>query len=705
MTHSVPSPQETPGQVLLPNHKPERRVEDDHYRELFENAADVVYTHDLEGRMISINRAGERITGYAREEALEMNIFQMLDPESRERTLEVIRQHLGGGAQPAYEVTIITKDNCRVAMEIGTRLLFRRGLPFAVLGIARDITERKRGQQLERDRNHVLELVAGNEPLERVLAALCVLLERQCPAGLICSVFLLRDGRLELAAAPSLLPEQAQALEPTELEGVQRLALVRSKGDALLGAFLLIHQPGCQPGPGELATLETARRLAIVAIEQRHLADELAYQARHDALTGLPNRFDLQERLEAAVAEAQGGDRPLAVLFIDLDRFKQINDTLGHPVGDAVLQQVSRRLANRLEASAVLGRLGGDEFMVLLTQSPDHPYARKVAQELLDALKAPFEVEGYELYVSASIGISLYPLDGKDAATLQRNADSAMYRAKNRGANCFEFVTEGLGAAALERLEIENALRRAMEHGELQLNYQPQADMDGRLTGLEALLAWNHPKLGSIPPGQFIPVAEESGLIIPIGAWALAEACRQCVAWHEAGFPRVKVAVNVSATQFARTGFVETVSRALSASGLDPSLLELEITESVVMRNLEESASRMQRLRALGVSIAIDDFGTGYSSLGYLRDLPIDALKMDQMFLREVDSDPGAMPLLQAIVALAHGLRMSVIAEGVESQRQLDALRQVGCDRLQGYLIGEALPADEVLRLPREGLC
>jgi diguanylate cyclase (GGDEF)-like protein/PAS domain S-box-containing protein len=687
------------------NHKPERRVEDDHYRELFENAADVVYTHDLEGNIISINRAGERITGYPRGEALEMNIFQMMEPASRQTTLEVIRQHLGGGARPAYEVTIISKDNRRVAMEVGTRLLFRLGLPYAVLGIARDITERKRGQQLEQDRNRVLELLAGNEPLDRVLAALCGLLERQCPAGLICSIFLWRGGRLELAAAPSLPPEQAQALEPTELDGARRLAPIQSKSGAVLGAFLLIFQDGCEPGPDELAILETARRLAVVAIEQRHLADQLAHQARHDALTGLPNRLDLQERLEEAVAEAQRCDCPLAVLFIDLDRFKQINDTLGHPVGDVVLQEVSRRLANRLEASATLGRLGGDEFMVLLTSSPDQPYARKVAQELLDTLKAPFDVEGYELFVTASIGISLYPRDGRDAATLQRNADSAMYRAKNRGANSFEFVTEGLGAVALERLEIENALRRAVEHGEMQLNYQPQAEMDGRLTGLEALLVWNHPKLGSIPPAQFIPVAEESGLIIPIGAWALAEACRQCVVWHGAGFPRVKVAVNVSAVQFARTGFVETVSQALSLSGLDPSLLELELTESVVLRSLEESAGRMQRLRALGVSIAIDDFGTGYSSLSYLRDLPVDALKIDQMFLHEVDSDPVAMPVLQAIVALAHGLRLSVIAEGVESQRQLEALRRVGCDRVQGYLIGEALSAEEVLRLPKEGLC
>ncbi len=680
-------------------------MEEDQYRELFENAVDIVYTHDLEGNLTSINKAGERIIGYGREEALRMNILQLLDAESRQRTLEMIRQQLGGGLHPAYEVAIATKDGRRVALEIGTRLLFRGGVPHAIQGIARDITARKRGELLEQDRNRVLELVASNEPLEKVLGGLCALVERQCGGDAACCIFLQRDGRLTLAAAPSLPPDRRASLEAMDLEQTRLLAPILSGGEARLGALLLLPRDGHGTKPEELEILDKARRLAVVAIEQRQLTDQLAHQARHDALTGLPNRSFLQERLEEAVADARRDSRLLAVLFIDLDRFKQINDTLGHPVGDLVLQQVAQRLAAPLRQCDILGRLGGDEFMVLLMDLPDQQYARKVARELLDALKAPFHVESYELFVTASIGISLCPRDGHDSATLQRNADSAMYRAKNRGKNSFEFFTKGLGAAVMERLEIENALRRAVEHEEMQLHFQPQAEMDGKLAGLEALLVWNHPKLGDIPPTQFIPVAEESGLIVPLGAWALAEACWRCAAWHRTSHPNVKVAVNVSAMQIAKGDFVWAVSQALSKSALEPSLLELELTESVVMRDPEESSRLMQRLRALGVSISIDDFGTGYSSLSYLRDLPIDTLKIDQMFLREVDSDPNTVPLLKAIVALAHSLRLAVVAEGVETQRQLEALRQVGCDRVQGFLIGEPMSAEQVLRLPCEGLC
>jgi EAL domain-containing protein (putative c-di-GMP-specific phosphodiesterase class I) len=317
-----------------------------------------------------------------------------------------------------------------------------------------------------------------------------------------------------------------------------------------------------------------------------------------------------------------------------------------------------------------------------------------VAQKLLDALKAPFDVDGYELFVTASVGISVYPRDGRDAATLQRNADSAMYRAKNQGKNNFQVFKPEISASALESLEIENALRRALENGEFQLRYQPQVDMDGKLAGLEALLVWNHPKLGLIPPAQFIPVAEECGLIVPIGGWVLRQACQQRADWRRAWQAPIKVAVNVSVTQFTRPGFVDVVAQVLKETGLDPSFLELEITESVVMRDVKRSAQQMERLRTLGVGLSIDDFGTGYSSLSYLRTLPIDTLKIDQSFLQEVDSVPNTMPLLRAIVALAHSLRLCVVAEGVEHERQLEALREVGCDRVQGYLIGEPMPAE-----------
>ena len=662
----------------------------DDYRDLFENASDIIYTHDLEGVLTSFNKAAERLTGYTREEALRMNILNWLEPESRALTLEMMRRELGGAPRAAYEVTLLAKDGRKVALEVGSRLVFRRGRPIAMQGIARDVTERKQAEILELDRNRVLELVAGNEPLENVLEELCRLVERQLN-GVSCSIALGSADSAAVVAPAGVSEGPADGAACPGSEGPGQFPILARDGQ-VLGSFRL------HPGPREesvrdRAVIETARRLAVVAIEQRALTDQLAYQALHDALTGLPNRFLLEQQIDRMLAEARRHNWLVAVLFIDLDLFKQINDTLGHTAGDKVLEQVARRLEGCLRKSDCLARMGGDEFTVVLPELADSRDAQCVAEKLLTAFQEPFLIEGHELFRTASIGISLCPRDGNDAAILQRKADSAMYRAKNRGRNGFEFFAPELDVAGPERLEIESALRRAMDNGELQIYYQPQVDSSGRLAAFEALLVWNHPKLGPTSPARFIPVAEESGMIVPIGSWVIAESCRQNAAWQLSGCPPIRIAVNVSATQFCRMEFVDTVAQAISSSGLDPSLLELELTEGVIVRDLEESARQMDRLRALGVGISIDDFGTGYSSLSYLRRLPIDALKIDQSFLREVEKDPNTLPLVKAIVALAHGLSLKVVAEGIESQYQLDALRSIGCDFFQGYLCGEPLPA------------
>jgi len=706
------------------------------YRELFENAADIVYTHDLEGNFRSVNKAVERVAGYSRAEVSRMSLFQLLEPDSSEAVRETIRAILGGSPRTTFEVTLLTRDRRQIALEIGCRLVFRRGRPVGVQGIARDITERKRAEALERDRNRVLELVAGNESLGSVFGSLCLLVERQIPA-VRCAVLAYREGRLTLGAAPSMpaafagifegpeptpaaaawgtllgsgLPARVNLTSEPALETHRSLLSesnleagwatpILSREGTLLGAFLLLGERDPETAPGELPGLEAARRLAVVAIEHRQLNDQLAHQARHDALTGLPNRLLFEERLAQALEEARRHNWLLAVLFIDLDRFKQINDTLGHPTGDVALGRVAERLAASVRKSDCLARLGGDEFGLVLTELNDGHDAFRVGQKLLEALSPPLPLGTHEMVLTASIGISLYPRDGRDAATLRRNADTAMYRAKNRGRNQIEFFTAELGLAALEKMEIEHALRRALEYGELELYYQPQTEAGHRLVGLEALLVWNHPKLGTTSPQEFLPVAEESGMIVPIGVWALRSACLQNAKWQRVGFPRLRVAVNVSPIQFARPDFVETVAQALAESGLDPSLLELELTENVVMREPEESVRQMQRLRALGVGLAIDDFGTGYSSLSYLRLLPIDSLKVDRSFVKEVEKDPNTIPLVRAIVALAHGLGLTVVAEGVETQQQFEVLRQIGCDRFQGYLLGEAAPAAMIERL------
>ncbi|MBV8818621.1 MAG: EAL domain-containing protein [Acidobacteriaceae bacterium] len=445
--------------------------------------------------------------------------------------------------------------------------------------------------------------------------------------------------------------------------------------------------------PREL--LRVASRLAGIAIEQRQLTDRLAFQAQHDYLTGLPNRFRLLEILEQRLTSAQARSGMLAVLVLDLDRFKQINDSLGHPVGDRLLIEAGERIRAVLKADDAAGRMGGDEFSVVLASARTEQQAMETSRTLLDTLSAPYLVDGRELIVTASIGMSLFPNHGQDASTLLHKADSAMYRAKNEGKNAIECYRPDTQHGTIEQLDLENALRRALEKGEFELLFQPIVSLQGELEAFEALLAWNHPKLGRVPPGQFIPLAEETGLITSIGAWVLRAACEQAVSWLNAGLPVKRIAVNVSAMQFARPDFVETVASALSSTGLPPGLLELELTESLVLRDISDSIHRMAQLRELGVVMAIDDFGTGYSSLNYLRRLPVHELKIDQSFVRDLRATPGTLHVVQTIATLAHNMNLSVVAEGVETADQLELVRVAGCDRVQGHLYGMSLSAEK----------
>ncbi|MEP6535491.1 MAG: EAL domain-containing protein, partial [Bryobacteraceae bacterium] len=448
--------------------------------------------------------------------------------------------------------------------------------------------------------------------------------------------------------------------------------------------------------PQSKEVIELMAKSIAIAIDQRNLTDQLAHQATHDALTGLPNRLLMKERLDGALQKAKDNRLQVAVVFIDLDRFKQINDTLGHSIGDLLLQQIAERLSEEMGPNATLARMGGDEFTAILSGFDNVESAVKHVRRLLVAVRKPCRVDAYELFITASMGVSFYPQDGSDAASLLRNADSAMYTAKNSGKNDFRcFSAEGI-AAALERLELENYLRRALENSELQIYHQPQVDIAGNLEALEVLLVWDHPKLGRISPARFIPIAEESGMILPIGSWVLHRACQQAVEWQKAGYSPIRIAVNVSALQFGQANFVATVAVALAATGLDAKYLELELTESLVMRDVEQSARRMSELRNLGVRIAIDDFGTGYSSLSYLRRLPADVLKIDQSFLRDIEVGYGRSQLFETIVMLAHNMGLQVTAEGVENAEQLELVRQARCDLVQGHLFGGALNAAAV---------
>ncbi|MEW6687784.1 MAG: EAL domain-containing protein [Pseudomonadota bacterium] len=440
------------------------------------------------------------------------------------------------------------------------------------------------------------------------------------------------------------------------------------------------------------ATLSTAlRRLAA---EQR-----LAYLAQFDGMTGLPNRALFRDRLEQAIAQARRNQWLIGVLFVDLDQFKWVNDTLGHAAGDELLRQAGGRLQACLRSGDTVARLGGDEYAVVLPDLPAPEAAGVVAQKMLDAFKAPFVLNDHEVFAGASIGITVYPADAAEADVLTSNADIAMYRAKDAGRNCYQFFTPQMNAEAARKLALEKDLRRALERGEFELHYQPKAQASGEhVTGVEALLRWRRADGVLVSPVEFIPVLEETGLIAEVGDWVVRQACRQLVAWNGHLPGKLSVAVNVSARQFRGGRLLESVQRALAETGCAPGRLQIEITESTVMHDVALTVETLQALRALGVGVAVDDFGTGYSSLAYLKRLPVDIVKIDRSFVRDINEDPNDAAIASAVVAMGHALGYRIIAEGVETEAQRRFLAGIGCDEIQGYLLSRPLPPEELLR-------
>ncbi len=445
-------------------------------------------------------------------------------------------------------------------------------------------------------------------------------------------------------------------------------------------------------GVGMIACLlEDEREAAeLAAVEIEHLA-------YHDALTGLPNRPLFMDRLIVALAQANRAHQKLAVFFLDLDRFKDINDSLGHTTGDSLLKAVAERVRRCVRDGDTVARFGGDEFTLMIPKIENVEDAAKIAQKIIETLKIPFFINDRELFVTTSLGVSVYPIDGGDPETLVRNADTAMYRAKDQGRDNYQLYAPDMNAEALQRLALENLLRKALSNDELVLFYQPQVDAKSRaIVGVEALIRWRHPELGLLSPAHFISLAEASGLIVPIGEWVIRTACKQVKQWQRKFDHDITVAVNLSARQFQQPDVVEMVRSALDATALDPETLELEITESNAMQNAENTIYTLRELKSLGVRISMDDFGTGYSSLNYLKRFPIDILKLDQMFVREAVTDPSDAAIVAAVIQLAHSLHLRVVAEGVERQDQLDFLTRQGCDIIQGYFFSQPLPAEQL---------
>jgi diguanylate cyclase len=446
-----------------------------------------------------------------------------------------------------------------------------------------------------------------------------------------------------------------------------------------------------------------ASKTARMAASLQEANEELQRMALQDGLTKLPNRMLLEDRLGQAIAHAQRARSLCAVLFVDLDRFKAVNDTLGHFVGDELLKGVASRLQAAVRAADTVSRLGGDEFVVLL-QEVSQEGAARIAGKIVESLSQPFRILSHEMVITPSIGISLFPHHGQNARALVANADAAMYSAKKLGRNNYQFFSDETATCIPERMEMENDLRHALARGEFELHYQPSVNVATNETvGMEALLRWRHPKKGTIMPGDFIPLAEETGLIIPIGVWVLQEACRQTKAWHDKGLPKIRVAVNISAIQFHQKNLLECVAQALKKSGLAAQYLEVEITESVVMQKASEAIVTLEQLSAMGVHISIDDFGTGYSSLSYLKRFPLHTLKIDRSFVRDLSESADDAAIVSAIIAMAHSLRLKVVAEGVETREQLRLLHTLGSDEYQGYYRSRPVAAaefEQVLALP-----
>ncbi len=473
-----------------------------------------------------------------------------------------------------------------------------------------------------------------------------------------------------------------------ELAGWRSLAWMI--GAMALGATLLL---------GGLAAY-LIRQIFHDASAARTATLKITHTAEHDFLTGLPNRMLLNDRINQAIVLAQRHQKKVAVLFLDLDRFKHINDLLGHQTGDRLLQSLAKRLADSIRASDTVSRQGGDEFVVLLSEVQQAEDAAVAATKLLQTVAQAHSIDQHDLHITTSIGISIYPDDGLDAETLVKNADTAMYQAKESGRHGYRFFASAMNIRAVERQSLEEGLRRALERHEFALHYQPKINLrTGAITGAEALLRWTHPTRGAVSPAEFIPVAEDCGLVLPIGAWVLREACEQARAWVDAGLPAMSIAVNISALEFRNETFLEDLLGILGETGLDPRSLELELTESILMTRVESTAAILQALRERGVQVAIDDFGTGYSSLSYLRKFPVDELKIDQSFVQRIATNKGDEPIVTAILAMARSLNLRVVAEGVETADELAFLKAHECDEAQGYYFSRPLPPEQFEKL------
>jgi diguanylate cyclase (GGDEF)-like protein/PAS domain S-box-containing protein len=731
-------------QLFLMGREAKRAESQRSTQEMIEALPNPIYFTGIDGRYRGVNKAWESFFGIPRAAAIGKTARELFEDQAvLAQWLQAMDEALVNepGTQ-TYEATIPTPDGLvHDVLYYKATYAGPEGPVSGVIGTIIDISERKQAEKRQAMEHAVTRVLAEATTLEeaitKVIETVCVTLGWQLGAhwhwDAQAGVLRYREswavdepavrsydaavGQRVAAAGPAdegLVRRAFSGSKPVWIADVVKDPTFRRKayaqeaglhaafafplmrGNEVLGVMEFLQRDVRAPDPLLVRIAESIGSEIGQYIVRMQAEEAVKFIAMHDVLTGLPNRMTFNERLTRAIAQARRHQRSLAVLFIDLDRFKLINDTLGHEAGDQVLRETAERLITNLRAGDTVSRLGGDEFVVLIEEIGERHYVGNVSAKLISELASAFVISGREYHVTASIGISVYPDDGEDAATLLKNADIAMYRAKEQGRNSYEFYSERIGAGALERLSFEAGLRRALENDELTLHYQPQIEAcTGRIVGMEALVRWEHPELGPLFPDRFIRVAEESGLIVPLGDWVMHTACTAHGEWHSRGVAPSRIAVNLSPRQFLHAGLLKDMVRVLKRTRCKGQYLELEITESMVMHDPAGAVKLIEQIKAMGVRIGIDDFGTGYSSLAYLKRFPIDTLKIDGSFIADVPGDAGNVAITQAVIAMARTLQLTVIAEGVETREQFTFLRGRGCDEVQGYYFSPPLPFRE----------
>lgn len=689
--------------TMLRSEAEERRnAEDDSslLGQILAKSSNEIYVFDAQTLCFTqVNQGAKQNLGYSMQELRNLTPLDLKPELSNEKFSQLIEPlRTGRKDHLVFQTVHARKDGSTYPVEVRLQLSAAGQAP-QFFAIIQDITERQQAQAQMSKLSRALENIADS----------VVITNRNGEIEYVNSAFESTTGYSRQEAIgknPSIVQSGKhdkafyKALWKTILgDRIYRDTLINRKKDGTL----YYEEKTITPLKDEKGDITSFVATGKDITERLRAEERLLYMAHHDILTDLPNRALFIDRLSHAILRTHRGDHVVAILFLDLDRFKVINDTLGHDLGDRLLQDLAERLRSCLREADTIARLGGDEFAVLLEDITDIADASSIALQIRDMLSYPFVVDGRELFITASVGISMFPDDGQDAHTLLKNADTAMYRAKESGRDTHQLYSAEMSTRALERLTLETDLRHAVAREEFLLHYQPQVDLEsGRIVGVEALIRWNHPELGLIPPDDFIPLLEETGLILPVGEWVLRTACAQNKTWQDIGLPPLSVAVNLSGRQVESSDLIGQVRDIVTESNLDPSYLELEITESMIMANVEATIETLTCISDMGITFAIDDFGTGYSSLSYLKRFPISTIKIDRSFVRDITTDPDDAAIVTTIIAMARNLKLGIIAEGVETEQQSAFLSAHDCTRIQGYLFSRPLPVEEITELLRQ---